>query len=170
MANSVYFLYGEQGQNIHGARMKDSIIKLLEQNLAETYMQELNIQKCHWNVEGERFHALHVMFENQYRVLFEYVDVLAERIRALEAYAPGSFDEFIKLSDIQQIKEKTLDADAMIHRLLDGYKILVENLRKTADVASKNGDRETEDIMVGQTQIHQKNMWMLRSILSTKGN
>ncbi len=166
----MYFLYGEQCQNIHGAHMKDSIIKLLEQNLAETYTQELNIQKCHWNVEGARFHALHVMFEGQYKVLFEYVDVLAERIRALEAYAPGSFDEFTKLSDIQQIKEKTLDADTMIHRLLDGYKILVQNLGKTAELASKSGDRETEDMMVGQIETHQKNMWMLRSMLSTKGH
>ena len=148
--------------------MNLTAIPLLEKNLAETYMQYINTQKCHWNVEGPRFHSLHLMFEEQYQILAEYVDVIAERIRALGAYAPGSFNEFMDLSDIDQIKEKKIDADHMIECLLKGYETLVSNLNKTADSAAKDGDRGTEDLLTGHMEVHRKNMWMLRSMLSDK--
>lgn len=147
--------------------MNDSIIKMLEKNLADTYVLKVNIQKCHWNVEGPRFHSLHVMFEAQYRVLFEYIDTIAERIRALGAYSPGTFKEFDALSNIAQIEEKKLAADVMIERLLKGYETLVKNMQATAEAAGEK-DKETADMMTGQNITHQKNMWMLRSILQDK--
>lgn len=149
--------------------MKSTLTQILEKSLSETYVQYLNTQKCHWNVEGARFHALHNMFEEQYQSLAGQIDILAERIRALGEYAPGSFSEFSEQSEIKEIKPRKIDADKMIHLLLSGYEILVSTLRHTAQIASDKGDRETEDIVVGMNEVHQKNMWMLRSSLSDKG-
>jgi starvation-inducible DNA-binding protein len=148
--------------------METEIIKGLEKGLSETYMQYVNIQKCHWNVEGPRFHSLHVMFEEQYQKLAEYIDILAERIRALDEYAPGSFSEFLAQSSIPEIKPRKIEADEMVHLVVSGYETLVSTLRDLASTASKNGDPETEDIVIGMNEVHQKNMWMLRSILSDK--
>ena len=148
--------------------MENRTIIALEKGLSETYMQYLNTQKCHWNVEGPQFHSLHLMFEEQYQALAAHIDILAERIRALGAYAPGSFSEFSACSDIKEIKPRQIDAHAMINLLLSGYEHLVETLKEVGNRASEERDSETEDMVIGFNQIHQKHMWMLRSMASDK--
>ena len=62
--------------------------------LASTYTLQLKTQNFHWNVTGPNFRSLHLLFETQYNELAAAVDLIAERMRALEAQSPGSCPEF----------------------------------------------------------------------------
>lgn len=145
--------------------MKNNVTKGLAHCLAETYALYLTTQKCHWNVEGSDFASLHAMFEGQYTILAEYIDILAERIRSLGAYSPGSFSEFEELSNIPQIEQPEARSEKMIKVLLKGYEVLISTMKQTASMAEKGQDMGTADILTGQIEQHEKTVWMLRSTI-----
>ena len=70
---------------------KEQIVQGLSQLLADTYSIYLKTHNFHWNVSGPMFVTLHTLFEQQYTELALAIDIIAERIRALGAFAPGSF-------------------------------------------------------------------------------
>ncbi|MFN7663112.1 MAG: Dps family protein [Alphaproteobacteria bacterium] len=145
--------------------MKNNVIEGLRRSLAETYGLYLTTQKCHWNVEGPDFSSLHLMFQTQYTLLADYIDILAERIRSLGDYSPGSFAEFEELSNVPQLEEMKVLPQKMIQVLLKGYEVLNQTLKHTIMVAEKSQDVGTVDILTGQMEQHDKTMWMLRSTL-----
>lgn len=132
--------------------------------LANTYVLYLKTQKAHWNVTGPLFHPSHVMFELQYKEMFEAIDEIAERIRSLDHMAPGTFSEFSELSDIKE-KVSMMDHHAMITDLVDSHEILVQRLRESLEVVEETDDAVTEDLLVQRLARHEKALWMLKSQL-----
>lgn len=143
----------------------NNVVPQLSILLADTYALALKTQNYHWNVTGIEFYSLHKMFEGQYEELHDAADELAERIRALGSYAPGSFSEFAKLTNVPEAK-KSPNAKAMLEDLLASHEITVAQANKVIDASEKVGDASTSDIVIGRIEEHQKTMWMLRS--STK--
>ena len=72
----------------------------LSKALADTFVLYSKTHGYHWNVTGPLFNTLHLMFEEQYTVLFQAQDELAERIRALGVFAPAGA-ELISLSTLK---------------------------------------------------------------------
>jgi starvation-inducible DNA-binding protein len=105
------------------------------------------------------------MFEKQYEALYEDADTLAERIRALGAYAPGSFQEFEKLATVQSYTGPQMSAEKMIAFLLKGYEDLLKTLYEAMKIAQAHGDESTFDVVIGQIDVREKTSWMLRSSL-----
>ena len=141
-------------------KLADSLSKVL----AESYTLYIKTHAFHWNVEGPMFNTLHLMFEEQYNELFQAVDEIAERIRALGYPAPGSYKSFSKLSSIKE-SEDQLPADKMIQELLEGQEILIRTLRSLVDLAGSAGDESTADLATTRMKQHEKVAWMLRSLL-----
>jgi len=81
---------------------KRECAEALAKVLADTFVLYLKTHSFHWNVEGPQFRALHEMFEEQYRDLWDSIDEIAERIRALGHSAPGTMDKFKDLSEIRE--------------------------------------------------------------------
>lgn len=137
----------------------------LSRLLADSYILFLKTHNYHWNVTGPTFMGLHNLFEEQYTELFTAVDEIAERIRTLGEKAPGSFEVFSKLS---QIKEETghPDAQLMIKNLVLGQEAVAQTAREVMAVASKVGDESSVDLLAQRMQVHEKNAWMLRSLIS----
>ncbi|MGB8856945.1 MAG: Dps family protein, partial [Burkholderiales bacterium] len=79
-----------------------AIAEGLSKLLADTYTLYLKTHNFHWNVTGPMFQTLHLMFEGQYNELALAVDAIAERIRALDFPAPGTYKEYTKLSSIKE--------------------------------------------------------------------
>ena len=136
----------------------------LSELLADSYTLYLKTHNYHWNVTGPMFQTLHLLFETQYTELATAVDEIAERIRALGEPAPGSYQAFAKLTSI---KEETglPNAEEMIKQLVLGQEAVARTARKTVDVADKAKDEPTLDLLTQRMQIHEKNAWMLRSLL-----
>lgn len=133
--------------------------------LADSYLLYLKTHNFHWNVTGPMFVTLHELFEEHYTELATAIDEIAERIRALGSFAPGSFAQF---KEIASIDEETGNPEAheMVRQLIQGQESVVRTARAVLPVASEADDEPTVDLLTQRMQIHEKNAWMLRSLLS----
>lgn len=145
-------------------KQPSSVQDALRQVLADHYALMAQTHLCHWNVEGPSFFALHTAFEGQYTELFTAVDEIAERIRALGAYAPGGLMGLAKIADMAEFGENGAAAK-MVRHLADLHAMLIKNAIVARDVAADSEDKETEDLMIGRIEVHQKTLWMLESYL-----
>jgi len=132
--------------------------------LADSYTLYLKTHNFHWNVTGPMFNTLHLMFEGQYNELALAVDLVAERIRALGHPAPGSYAEFSKLSSVKEAVGVAA-AEEMIRQLVEGQEAVARTARQIFPIAEKAGDQVTLDLLTQRLQVHEKNAWMLRSLL-----
>ncbi|MEM9093043.1 MAG: Dps family protein [Cyanobacteria bacterium P01_F01_bin.53] len=143
---------------------RKAIAEGLSRALADTYTLYLKTHNFHWNVTGPMFQTLHVMFEEQYNELALAVDSIAERIRALGFPAPGTYSEYAKLSSITET-EGVPKAEEMIALLVEGQEAVARTAREVFAVADEANDEPTADLLTQRLQIHEKNAWMLRSLL-----
>lgn len=136
----------------------------LSRLLADSYTLYLKTHNFHWNVTGPMFNTLHTMFEQQYTELATAVDEVAERIRALGEPAPGSYAQFGKLTSISE-ETGTPTAEEMIRQLVEGQEAVARTARSVFPAAEKAGDEPTADLLTQRMHLHEKNAWMLRSML-----
>ena len=142
------------------AKIAEGISRLL----ADTYTLYLKTHNFHWNVTGPMFQTLHLMFEQEYTELALAVDLIAERIRALGVPAPGTYKAFAKLSSIKE-SEGVPNAQDMIRQLVEGQEAVVRTARSVFPLVDKVHDEPTADLLTQRMQVHEKNAWMLRSLL-----
>ena len=149
-----------------GINEKDrkKIAEGLSHLLADTYTLYLKTHYFHWNVTGPMFNTLHLMFEAQYTELALAVDAVAERIRSLDFYAPGTYRDFAKLTSIKE-SESVPKANDMIKELVAGHEAVVRTARSVFPAAEKGGDEASADLLTQRLQLHEKTAWMLRSLL-----
>jgi starvation-inducible DNA-binding protein len=136
----------------------------LSKLLADTYTLNLKTHNFHWNVTGPMFQTLHLTFEAQYNELALAVDSIAERIRALDFPAPGTYKEYAKLSSIKET-EGVPKATEMITLLVEGQEAVVRTARSIFPLVEKTHDEPTADLLTQRMQVHEKTAWMLRSML-----
>lgn len=146
------------------AEDRQKITDGLSRLLADSYTLYLKTHNYHWNVTGPLFNTLHTMFETQYTELATAVDEIAERIRALGHPAPGSYRAFGKLTSIEE-EDSVPSAEEMIRQLVIGQETVVRTAREVFPLAEKANDEPTADLLTQRMQIHEKNAWMLRSML-----
>lgn len=146
---------------------RKKIAEGLAQFLSDSFTLYLKTHNFHWNVTGPMFNSLHVMFEGQYNEQWTALDETAERIRALGYNAPGSYAEFIRLSSIPEEPglADTADWHEMVRQLVVGNEAVSRTARKVLKTAEEGGDDPTVDLMTQRLQVHEKNAWMLRSLL-----
>jgi starvation-inducible DNA-binding protein len=136
----------------------------LSRLLADSYTLYLKTHNYHWNVTGPMFQTLHLMFEQHYNELALAVDAIAERIRALGRYAPGTYAQFRELSTIKESLEIPKAKD-MIIDLVQGHEAVVRTARSVFAEAEAGNDEATADLLTQRIQLHEKTAWMLRSLL-----
>jgi starvation-inducible DNA-binding protein len=147
-----------------GQKDRRKIADGLSHLLADTYTLYLKTHNFHWNVTGPMFNTLHTMFETQYTELALAVDAIAERIRALGFPAPGTYAAYARMSSIKE-EDGVPDAKEMIRQLVEGCEAVVKTARKVFPAAEAASDEPTADLLTQRMQVHEKNAWMLRSML-----
>jgi starvation-inducible DNA-binding protein len=148
-----------------GEKDRAAIAAGLSKLLADTYTLYLTTHNFHWNVTGPMFNTLHAMFMTQYTELWNAVDPIAERIRALGHAAPGSYGQFGKLSSIADAPTAPPKAMEMVRILVDGHEAVARTARNVFPIADKADDQPTADLLTQRLDIHEKTAWMLRSLL-----
>ena len=143
---------------------REKIAGGLSRLLADTYTLYLKTHNFHWNVTGPMFNTLHLMFMTQYTELWNALDIIAERIRALDFPAPGTYREFAKLTSIKE-SQGVPNAEEMIRQLVEGQEIVARTARGLFPIVDKANDEPSADLLTQRMQIHEKNAWMLRSLL-----
>ena len=147
------------------AEDRQQIAAGLSKLLADSYSLYVKTHNYHWNVEGPMFNTLHLMFEQHYTELATAVDEIAERIRALGVKAPGSYSAFGKLTSIDEASGDE-PAEEMIRQLVIGQETVARTAREAIKAAEAASDEPTADLLTQRMQIHEKNAWMLRSMLA----
>lgn len=131
--------------------------------LADSYTLYLQTHNFHWNVTGKQFHQLHLMFEEHYTELAIAVDDIAERIRALDVVAPGTYRAFAQLSSIQEV-DGVPEAQNMVEILTQGHEQVVRTCREVLALAQEANDESTSAVVSDRMRVHEKTSWMLRSM------
>jgi len=132
--------------------------------LANNFALYLKAHYFHWNVEGPDFAQFHDFFENLYTEIYSSIDHFAEEIRALDAYAPGSFERYVELSQIKG-EEKLLTVVEMLKRLQTDNQIMIASLQSTYKLAEASVELGLSNFIQDRIDQHKKHAWMIRSFL-----
>ena len=142
----------------------EDLIEQMKVSLASTFALYLKAHYFHWNVEGTNFPQYHEFFGGIYEEVFGAVDGIAEHLRTLNAYAPGSFARYTELSIVKD-EVAIPTALSMMTRLLDDNTKIIEQLTKTQALAESNKKMGLANYLQDRIDAHEKHGWMLRSTL-----
>lgn len=133
--------------------------------LATAYVFSIKTQNFHWNVESPNFPQYHQFLGDLYSEVYDNtIDKLAEIIRQLDSYAPGSLTRFAELSQIQD-QTKIPRAELMFKELNEDNDILLGMYKQAFHVAEEADEQGIADFIAGRIDAHGKHRWMLKSIL-----
>ncbi len=132
--------------------------------LADSFAVYLKTHGYHWNVVGPEFFTFHTLLETQYRDIWEAMDVIAERIRALGVIAPQSQSTFANLTSIKD-GDPEKPALEMLRELMKDHETVIATLRAGIEVSDNASDDASSDLMTDRLRAHEQFAWMLRSTL-----
>lgn len=141
----------------------ETLIEIMRKVLADTFAMYLKAHNYHWNVEGSNFPQYHEFFGNLYEELHGAIDPIAEEIRSLNAYAPGSFTRFMELTEIEDELSIPTGLEMASRLSSDNEKVLM-TLNMAFKLAEQFDKQGLADFIAGRIDVHNKHGWMLRSI------
>jgi starvation-inducible DNA-binding protein len=138
----------------------DQLAKLL----ADEFVLYTKTRNAHWNIEGPDFHAMHIFFESQYEQLDEVMDSVAERIRKIGHYAPGTLTQLLQLTHLTEKSDSKNDSLGFLKELLEDHESIIEFIRGNINpMADKYNDAGTSDFITGLMETHEGMAWMIRA-------
>lgn len=141
----------------------ETLQEIMKKVLADTFALYLKSHNYHWNVEGSNFVQYHDFFGNLYEELHGAIDPIAEHIRTLDSYAPGSFTRFLELTEIED-ELNIPHASEMLKRLELDNETVLNTLNVAFKLADNFDQQGLADFLAGRIDTHKKHGWMLRSI------
>lgn len=142
---------------------------VLNRLLADEYVLLVKTLNYHWNLVGPEFHDYHILFDGQYKMIFELTDQVAERTRSIGGIALGSMAEFIKNSGLKENSGDIPAPQEMVANLLRDHEALIKSVRDGIAVTGQdNRDMGTNNFLAGLIEKHEKAAWMLRSLLERR--
>ncbi len=144
------------------AKKRKAICEALNAVLADTFVLYYKTHTYHWNVEGEDFREYHIMFEEQYTALWKSLDEIAERLRALDSYAPISMKALMAHASLKESGQNR-EAQQMAKDLADDREEVAVSISKVITLADDGNDAATADMLTKLLGDHEKAAWMLRA-------
>jgi starvation-inducible DNA-binding protein len=141
--------------------MLSDLMKIL---LASDFSYYLKAHFFHWNVQGKDFYQYHKFLQKVYEDAYEAVDTIAEYIRTLDEYAPGSLTRYQELSRIED-QTKVPRAQLMLAELLSDSHIMVELLNECFEAATQENKQDIANFIADRLTATNKFIWMLTSFL-----
>ena len=146
------------------AEQRQQIADGLGRLLADTWVLYGKTHGFHWNVTGPMFTSLHTLFETQYNELWDSLDEIAERIRALGLPAPFGDSTLTKLASVEEAGSIPA-AMEMVKQLVADHEAVARTARSVFEIADAANDQPSADLLTQRLQVHEKTAWMLRSLL-----
>ncbi len=148
---------------------RDLSANILNRLLADEYVVLVKTLNYHWNLVGPEFHDYHILFDGQYKMIFELTDLIAERARAVGGIALGSMAEFIKNSGLNEASGDIPTPKEMVENLLRDHESISRAMREGINLTGENNrDMGTNNFLGGLIEKHEKIAWMLRSLLERR--
>jgi starvation-inducible DNA-binding protein len=140
--------------------LKDDL-KVLQ---ATSFSYYVKSHQFHWCVEGPDFPQYHKFLGKLYEDIYETIDVIAEYIRSLDSYTPGSLTRYMELTQIQD-QIKIPRAELMFEELMQDTDILLQCIMTTFMSATSENQQGIANFLSERQSVMQKHQWMMRSIL-----
>lgn len=145
----------------------DELSQALKIVLANHYAFSLKAQNFHWNVEGPDFSQYHALFGDIYEEVYGSVDTIAERVRTIGFYTPGSFRRYLELSQVEDQVEIP-NARSMMEKLLADINVLQSSIKVCYDLAEQNSNHGLSNLMAERQDAFAKHAWMLTATLKNR--
>jgi len=145
----------------------DELSQALKIVLANHYAFSLKAQNFHWNVEGPDFSQYHALFGDIYEEVYGSVDTIAERVRTIGFYTPGSFRRYLELSQVEDQVEIP-NARSMMEKLLADINALQSSIKVCYDLAEQNSNHGLSNLMAERQDAFAKHAWMLTATLKNR--
>lgn len=145
--------------------VREQMIDLLNQQLADTFDLLSQTKQAHWNVKGMSFIALHKLFDELAEHAEEWVDEIAERATALGGVALGTARMAAERSRLSEYPADIFDGRQHVETLADRFGSYAETTRAAIDIASEAGDQDTADLFTQISRQVDKDLWFLEAHL-----
>ena len=145
---------------------KTALVAELNGLLADHFALFIKTKNFHWHVKGPRFHDLHLLFDTQALEVRDQIDLIAERVRKLDADTLTSLGTMAQHTTIKDQDSTTLKAEDMIAELRDDNIAVVERLKGMKDLAEQAGDNATDGLLDDWTDMAEQRVWFLKSLLA----
>jgi starvation-inducible DNA-binding protein len=146
----------------------DTLIASLKGTLADVFSFYLKAHFFHWNIEGPDFLQYHSFLGDVYENVHGSVDSIAENIRKLGGYVPGSYSRFQELSSVSEASKVIPPAMEMLKQLYDDNEIVIASLERSYELAEMNHEHSISNFLAERDGIHKKYRWFLRSTLANR--
>lgn len=149
-------------------KQKEKIAELVNPIIADQFVLYVKARNYHWNITGPHFYMLHQKFEELYDLLADDIDELAERLRAIDVFAPGSMSEFLRLSTLKEEKANFIPLyNEMAANIASDIETLTKKLKETIPIIqSEFNDEATAGLLIDLIHKYEKFLWMLKSAIS----
>lgn len=149
----------------------EEVANLLNTLLADEFTLGTKTRNAHWNVTGSNFYELHKIFGNQFTVIDEMIDGIAERVRTLGHFALGSMNDFLNVTHMIEEKDDFRNSEMIIQTLVNDHETIIRIMRSDIiPISEKYKDLGTADFVTSLMEQHEKMAWMLRSSLTQEEN
>jgi starvation-inducible DNA-binding protein len=148
------------------AEQRRGSVTILNKVLSNEMLLLIKTRKFHWDVVGPQFMTLHKLWDEQYEKISDFVDEVAERIRALGSYPVGTAKGFIEGAILEEHPGRVHSATESVVALVTDHESIIRDLRQGIDkVEEESRDKGTADFLTGIMEAHEEMAWMLRSFL-----
>lgn len=145
--------------NLDTSKTKDTV-KELNILLADYHLYYQKLRNFHWNIIGQNFFDLHEQFEDMYNDAKLKIDEIAERILTLRFQPESNFTDYLNMSNLAEASSDIEDHE-MVSGLLDDHGKIISQMRNVVEVADKNDDEGTIDLVGEYIRELEKTSWML---------
>lgn len=142
----------------------ETLIQQLRVILGTNFGLYFKSHTFHWNIEGPNFNDYHAFLNVFYNAVWANTDLIAEKIRMLDAYAPTTLPRMLELSDVPDT-ETIPSAIAMLTQLKQDNDTYIMHLRAGIVAADQAGEPAISNFLQDILDQHQKQAWMLRSLI-----
>ncbi|MCK0125609.1 DNA starvation/stationary phase protection protein [Gelidibacter sp. F2691] len=146
---------------------REKVTEILSKLLADEFVLYTKTLRAHWNLEGHDFHTKHLFFEDHYNAIKKFTDTVAERIRKVGNYAPGTLKEFLELTHLSEKYTGDNSSHDYSAALLDDHDTIIQYIRENiSKVEDDFKDAGTADFLTGIMMEHEEMAWMLRATIA----
>ena len=137
-------------------------VRMLNQILADTMSLRDLYKKHHWQVAGETFYQLHLLFDKHFGEQVELVDSIAERIQLLGGIGIAVAHDVAETTQIARPPRGREEVPVQISRLLEAHETILKEARQAARKADDLGDDGTNDLLVSDViRTNELQVWFL---------
>lgn len=143
---------------------KKQLVEVLNKEVSNFNVLFTKLHNYHWYVKGPHFFELHVKLEELYNETASHFDVLAERLLAMEEKPLATMKDHLEHATIKEASGKET-TEAMVKNVIEDFKQICKELKEGIELADKEGDHITADMLGGMVESFEKHSWMLRAYL-----